>query len=108
MHWVSNHPDESVPVSLHILHDEEGKNLARVQDACAALKIAQEIQVYLLHFNDILLSIAELIRSFEIAIYEQNLEGHCRCDIIHRRHPCTLFHDFSALLFLKKKAAATE
>ena len=58
MRWVTNCIDQSVPVSLYILHDEESQDLARVQDARLTPKPAQEVQIYLLHLNDFLLSIA--------------------------------------------------
>ena len=56
MHRISNSIDESVPVPLYILHDEESEDLARVQDTRLTPKLAQEIQIYLLHLDDILLS----------------------------------------------------
>jgi hypothetical protein len=56
MHRVTNCIDQSVPVSLYFLHDEESQDLARVQDTCLTAKPAQEIQIYLLYLDDILLS----------------------------------------------------
>jgi hypothetical protein len=68
MHRISNSIDESVPVPLYILHDEESEDLARVQDTRLTPKLAQEIQIYLLHLDDILLSFVASINCVDATV----------------------------------------
>ena len=68
MRWVTNCIDQSVPVSLYILHDEESQDLARVQDTRLAPDQSQEIQIYLLNLDDFLLSFTNSIRGIESTV----------------------------------------
>ena len=68
MCWVTNRTDQSVPISLYILHDEESQDLARVQDTSSTLNQAQEIQIYLLNLDDFLLSVTNSIRGIESTV----------------------------------------
>jgi hypothetical protein len=68
MRRVSHSINESVPGSLSILHYEESENLARVQNTRLTPNSAQEIQIYLLYLDDILLSFANSIHSVGLSL----------------------------------------
>lgn len=68
MFWITNRTDQSVPISLYILHDEESQDLARVQDTRLAPDQSQEIQIYLLNLDDFLLSVTNSIRGIESTV----------------------------------------
>jgi hypothetical protein len=68
MRRLSHSINESVPGSLSILHYEKSQNLARVQNTCLTPNSAQEIQIYLLYLDDILLSFANRIYSVALTI----------------------------------------
>lgn len=69
MCWVTNRTDESVSISLYILHDEESQDLAWMQDTRSTLDQAQEIQIYLLNLDDFLLSVTNSIRGIESTVW---------------------------------------
>ena len=68
MRRLSHSINESVLGSLSILHYEKSEDLARVQNTRLTPNSAQEIQIYLLYLDDILLSFANSIHSFGLSL----------------------------------------
>ena len=68
MRRVSHSINESILGSLSILYYEESENLARVQNPSLTPNSAQEIQIYLLYLDDILLSSAYSFHSVALCI----------------------------------------